>query len=621
MAFYIFFFGLISILKYNSFSYDDFDLAIQAQPLYNILHGSIQSSILGVPFLGNHLQLILFLIAPIYAIFRSPVTLLLLQTVALGLSGYPIYLIAKEQLPRRFSLILLFSYLFYPSLGYVNLFEFHPTAFATLFISLALYCIYKNKIGPFFMFVMLSLLCQENTSLVILAIGIYLLIIRKPFKWWFITIVIGGIWFWVAVYKLIPYFGKGTISFISIYGHLGSSIGDVLKNILIHPIQVLGIILMKENLAYLMQIFGPVSFLPILSPVAFLGALPTLFQHLLSLRQKEHMIFYHYTAEIIPFIFFSSIFAVKKILAIKPLHKKENFLAGCFLIVAIGSNLILGPHVESLLNMKRFFKTEVSGAKKAFLENIPKGAEVVATFEFLPKLSNRKNLYSLHHVVMGYYTLSDMPYELPKTTEYAIVNFEDSITFKNTLYDKQSGQRLRSLFLDDNFGIDNMLDTIVLFKKGLKSNYFLYRILPGEPPLLSKLSTVVNGEIELIGCDIDKSEIKKGIISFKFYWRCLKNPDRTYGVFLDVVDDSDRVIKRGTRFICYRVYPTDEWGQGQVIEEFYRLLLPFSLSEHDYQVKMSIFDFGTNAIQNIKSNVKNAIDDKMRVNLIRFKEE
>jgi glycosyltransferase involved in cell wall biosynthesis len=103
---YIFSFGLISILKYNSFRYDDFDLAVHAQTLYNILHGSLESSILGVPFLGNHLNFILFLIAPIYAIFRSPLTLLLLQTAALGLSGYPIYLIAKEQLPKGLSLAL-----------------------------------------------------------------------------------------------------------------------------------------------------------------------------------------------------------------------------------------------------------------------------------------------------------------------------------------------------------------------------------------------------------------------------------------------------------------------------------------------------------------------------------
>ncbi|MDD4894882.1 MAG: DUF2079 domain-containing protein, partial [Candidatus Omnitrophica bacterium] len=199
---YIFFFGLISILKYHSFKYDDFDLAVHAQTLYNILHGSIESSILGVPFLGNHLNFILFLVAPIYAIFKSPITLLLLQTLALGLSAYPIYLIAKEQLPKKSSLLLVFAYLFYPCLGYVNLYEFHPPAFATFFISVMLYSIYKDRIGLFAIFAMLALLCQENIPLVIVPLGIYMLILKKPLKWWLPTIIIGALWFWIDAYKL-----------------------------------------------------------------------------------------------------------------------------------------------------------------------------------------------------------------------------------------------------------------------------------------------------------------------------------------------------------------------------------------------------------------------------------
>ncbi|MCM8781765.1 MAG: DUF2079 domain-containing protein [Candidatus Omnitrophica bacterium] len=621
LSLYILFFGFVSTSKYESFSYNDFDLAVHAQTLYNILHGSISSSILGVPFLGNHLNLILFLIAPIYAIFRSPVILLLLQTIALGLSGYPIYLIAKEELPKRFSVLVLFSYLFYPCIGYVNLYEFHPTVFATFFISMLLYFMYKDRLRAFFVFVILALLCQENIPLVILPLGLYLLIIKKSFKWWFPTIVIGGIWFWLAAYKLIPLFGKGTIKFIGIYGYLGNNMAEILKNILTHPIQIISIVLRKDNLIYLGQIFGPVLFLPILSPLNFLGALPTLLQHLLSLRETEHTIFYHYTAEIIPFVFFAAIFSLKKSLRLKQFQKNENFLAIGLLVATIGANLILGPHMDCLLNLNRFYKTSIDYVKEAFLKKVPRDAEVIATFEFLPKLSNRRMLYSLHHVAMGTYTLSDIPYELSKTTEYAIVDFEDGLTFKSTFYNNQSGNNLRRVFINADFGIISILETIALFKKGFQSDYFLYKILSAEPDLPNKVSAVINSEIELIGYSVDKHEARKGLISFKFYWRSLKNTDKVYGTFFDILDDRDRLVKQATRFICYRVYPTNEWQEGQIIEEFYRALLPADLSKQGYQIKMGIFDFYTGQVQKVDSDIKNAIDHRMRINLINFGEE
>ncbi len=62
---YVLFFSYICYLKFNSYNYTDFDLAVHSQVLWNILHGSIYSSILGIDFLGNHMHLILFLIAPI----------------------------------------------------------------------------------------------------------------------------------------------------------------------------------------------------------------------------------------------------------------------------------------------------------------------------------------------------------------------------------------------------------------------------------------------------------------------------------------------------------------------------------------------------------------------------
>src|ERR1700733_7314932 len=68
-------------LKYYGFTYDDFDLAVHDQIVWNILHGNIFNSILGVDFLGNHVHFISFLVAPLYWCVPHPLFLLFLQTL------------------------------------------------------------------------------------------------------------------------------------------------------------------------------------------------------------------------------------------------------------------------------------------------------------------------------------------------------------------------------------------------------------------------------------------------------------------------------------------------------------------------------------------------------------
>ena len=172
-AAYIIFICFVCTLRYRAFDYVDFDLAVHAQTAYNIIHGSIQSSILGIPFLGNHLNLILFLIAPIYAAFSTPLTLLLVQALFVGLGVVPLYLLAKEVLNRGFAFLFCILYLLYPALTFVTQYEFHPVSLTIFFILFMFYYFEKSKFVPFIIFMFLSLLCKENISVGIFFFGLY----------------------------------------------------------------------------------------------------------------------------------------------------------------------------------------------------------------------------------------------------------------------------------------------------------------------------------------------------------------------------------------------------------------------------------------------------------------
>ena len=625
---YIASFGFVSFLEYQSFDYGDFDLAVHSQAVWNILHGSIYSSILGIDFLGNHAHLILFLIAPLYLLFQSPLTLLFLQTLSLALTAYPIYLIAKKELNERMALTIAFAYLIYPALGYTNLFEFHPTVFATLFLTLMFYYFMKGAFKKFVLFMFLSLLCQENISLIVILTGAYAFFVKKGIRWTTVPVVSGLLWFWMMVGRIIPYFNKDTVQFLSIYANLGDSVPEIVKYIVTHPIQTGKIIINSWNMTYLLSLFMPLSFFSLFDP-QILIIFPLLMQHLLSNRPSEQTIYYHYTAEMIPIVFVSAVYGIKRFFRIPYIKKyfRQGIFISIILISAITSNAYLGPHLRLVLEGSKNFKRNIwDYQKQDFIKMVPRDAGVVSTFDFLPRLSHRKNLYSFHHVVSGFYTLSDKPYRLPEEAEYALLDFNDYLTFSYFrpnidfiapgILNQKSDINLRNFLQNGNWGVVDMIGSIVFLKKNYESDCTLYQVLDKLPKISSPVSATVEGGVELIGYNVgDRDRPKKNQIELTFFWRALKEVKRDYGCFIYILDKDGKAKYRFTKPICYRAYPSYAWQKKKVVKEAYRLLLPPDV-RYDNSIKMSIFDYKDRKIYPFTSSVSNAVDEDGRVNLI-----
>ncbi|RKY30383.1 MAG: hypothetical protein DRP74_07140 [Candidatus Omnitrophota bacterium] len=596
---YIIYFFSGCVFKYYSFSYNDFDLAIHSQVLWNLLRGVLYNSVLGINFLGNHAHFVSFLIAPVYKILPHPLTLLFLQAFALGLGAWPLYLLAKSVLNYRWALAVSFIYLFYPALGYVNLFEYHPTVFATLFLFFTLYYFYKERFVFFSVFMILSMLCQENIPLAIIALGFYALIKRRKFKWVILPILLGGLYFVFCIFWLMPYFNKNTIQFITIYGHLGRSYPEILINIFRHPIAVTKFMFMKEKILYLINIFGPLSFVSFVSPLSLIPALPLLMQHLLSLRGTETSIYYHYAAEMIPFIFFSFIFGIKNLLSQDSLRRRQFFLMLCFCLIALGFNIRIGPHFILWRKFNTAFKQDALDKERiVLLKNIPNEASVVATFEFLPQLAHRKWLYSFHHVYMGYHTLSRQLYKLPEDTKYALINFNDQLTF-TSFYALDNYKNLLDFFGKKEWGVIAVKDAIVLFKKNTPDKYYLYSLISGTASPKTYATSLVADEIKLLGVDLEG--IEENVLTMSLYWQSIKVTDKDINIFLDFIDEAGRIVYRTSRPICYRIYPTQAWHPGEVIKEKIYLLLPSRLTPGRYLIKMGFFNFVTGELCENKS--------------------
>ncbi|MGE5280525.1 MAG: DUF2079 domain-containing protein, partial [Deltaproteobacteria bacterium] len=477
-------FGAICTLKYFSFAYDDFDLAVHAQVLWNLaFHGSGVSSILGLNFLGNHAHLVSFLLVPLYRILPNPLILLWLQTLALAAAALPLYLIARDVLGRVWSAALVLLYVLYPGLAFTNLYEFHPTVFATLFLSLMLWMYHRRRFIPFLVFLLLAMSCQENIALAAVGIGLTALIGRRPWRWSLVPLVLGVSYFLFCVRVLMPAFNKDLINFLLLYRGLGQTPEEIRQALFLDPAKVAKIVLTVPKAYYLTQLFLPVACLPLLSPAALLALLPFLFQHLVSTRPSDTQIYFHYTAEMIPFIFYAAILGLGRLLSRWNRSIVRWPFIAFILAVAAAFGILIGPYRTVLGDLGGGLRpTFRDRLKQEMLHQVPPQAGVVATFEFLPRLTNRRDLYSFHHVYAGFYTLSDKAYVLPEAASFALIDFLDKRTFKG-FYKEKRYENLRAFLDSGAWGIEDVRDDIVLLKKGIPDRYRLYDVLsrPPEP--------------------------------------------------------------------------------------------------------------------------------------------
>ncbi|MBT3191013.1 MAG: DUF2079 domain-containing protein, partial [Verrucomicrobia bacterium] len=428
MLLYTLLLGATCQLKYAHLAYDDFDLAIHTQSLSAILRGSADSSILGIPFLGNHMVLILYLIAPVYKLFSSPLLLLHIQTVALAAGAWAIFRIARRELSPAWGLGLAAAYLVYPPLIYLNLYEFHPIALATTFVLYAMLYWKQEAFRSFLCMLLLAMSCQENVSLLAIGFGVFALFERKRWWWAATSLTLGMTYFAIVVLHLLPRLND-TVDFQSLYAHLGGSMPEVAATIVRHPIQALQLVTEPAKLSFLKDLFAPLGFLSVLSPLTWIPAGLILAQRLLSNRASETVIIYHYQAEFIPFVFVSAIYAIRRLqrLPSRILNVLPKLLVICFPILALFAG--------GAISLVRFHWAPPAGgkalleAKQAYVRHVPRESRVAATFEFLSPLSNHPALCSLHHISSGYYTLSAKPYPIPDDLDTIILDTNDRITF------------------------------------------------------------------------------------------------------------------------------------------------------------------------------------------------
>ncbi|MCL4394233.1 MAG: DUF2079 domain-containing protein [Chloroflexi bacterium] len=577
-------FGAFVILRYLVFEAATNDLAQYDQLIWNSLNGRLllNSYIPDAPqFLGKSFSPILLALVPLYAVWSSPIVLLIVETLAIGVGSLPIYWLARARLGRPLALVVAAAYFLYPAVTYVNLIGFSEIALAIPLLGLATFFLLRKRDRPFLVCIGVALLVKEEIAFIVVGFGVFVFLIQRRRALGLTLAGFGGAFGAVLLQYVIPYFrgakpgdfyyfGSGSFAGgATRYGYLGHSLTEVAATLLTRPEVVLAHVLVPGKIEYLLQLLVPLAFLPVLGADVAILALATLGYTLLSDYVWQYDIQTLYPAPLIPFLFVATVVGLERLSRRVARWKSDRgdlggapgaAIAALLLVASVSSYWLQSQGPLSLnyafANISRIPHAEIG---HALLGLVPKDAIVVAQTEYLAHLSERQSIY-----------------EVPAIPDYRQADY---------------------LFLDktDNWyrihqgHWDYFLNTGYFETVASQDGYVVARrVIPAGPRLR------FGGQITLLGCAVGATAPMGGTTLRPILaWQADVPLVKRYAIDVEVVDAAGHVwVTQDSEPQGGRL-PTTEWTVEKSVGDQYALDLPPTMPGGEYFVTAAVHDVGS----------------------------
>ena len=311
----------LTLLRHESYHSFGFDLGLFNQVFWNTTQGrpfeSTMSQALPIPhsLLGDHFSPVFLLLMPVYFVLPRPETLLVIQTLALALGAWPVFLLARLKLPPGFAPLWVLAYFLFVPLAYVNLYDFHEVALSVAPLGFALYFLERERRGLFLLSLLFTFLIKEEMGLIGAGFGLYVLLGKRDWKLG-LGVLAGSLLAFAAVIQIaIPLFASGhSYPYIGLrYSDVGGSPGGILKTLVTNPLRIAHALLQPKKIYFLVAIFGPVLGLGAVAGWASLVLLPTLSYLLLSNYEPQYSFTSQYSAPLIPLVIGTAILALARL--------------------------------------------------------------------------------------------------------------------------------------------------------------------------------------------------------------------------------------------------------------------------------------------------------------------
>lgn len=245
---------VFSTIQFNRFALTH-DFAAYWQAIWLIAHGhwNPYSTVMGYPFLDNHFELIIYLIAPLVWLWPHASLLLYIQDTVLISAEWIAWIwitasvSSRKRLPRdTLKALGICLLVLNPWTYWTSAFDFHTESLMTLTIIGAAYALWRRDRRALTLWVGLTLLAGDVAALLIVGLGLTALLRRE----WrtSLSLVVSGM-AWLLVIGAIGA-NKGSV-LVESYGYLFTrpvhlSITQLIIHILLHPEQASAVLWQRK---------------------------------------------------------------------------------------------------------------------------------------------------------------------------------------------------------------------------------------------------------------------------------------------------------------------------------------------------------------------------------------
>lgn len=374
-------------------------------------HGKYRVSHPQESYWGAHFTITLLAFLPVYAVFQSPITLLVIKAAVVSISIPVFWLVARSYLSNdHLAGLLTASYAFNPFLWGAWIYDFQEQIFLPLFIFGA-YHYYEQKRWTFALgFVLLALFTNEFVVLLIFGFAVALLIdaYRKDQLMDHMLPIAAIVGMSVATH-IIAGIVIGRFSEISgiprwaiaepyhpFMGSYRTGIGELLGILIANP-QLIAEVLTHNALdktAFLVLLFVPVLFVALTDEIT-LGTLAPFvgFAWLFAGTHNYFTFGAHYPFYLLPFIYIGTLRAFGRIQSLD--HLTLPFLKRAAVVILVLNMALAGAMVT---NTKAFPRIDGHTATlDQSLEEIPHDADLVTQNTIYPHVADRPNAHYVAH--------------------------------------------------------------------------------------------------------------------------------------------------------------------------------------------------------------------------------
>lgn len=435
--------GTITCLRYLTFSSPNYDFGIFCNMFYHMKETGLplvsceRDQLLS--HFAVHISPIYYLLLPFYAVFPSPLTLQIAQTVILASGIIPLYRLSEHfRLSHGNTVLLIFLYAVYPAVSTGCFYDLHENCFLVPLLLWLFDCYERKHTGYLVLVACLLLAVKEDAAVYLVFFCLYIAFSRRDWRQALPLATAAIAWFLLAVF-LLQQFGTGAM--FGRYGALLNSdkeTGGLLGTLLRDPAYFLEQIVSASNLSkkllWLFELLLPFGVL-LWTPRGKYSRLLLLCPLLLNLLTQyvyQFNINYQYSFGTLPFLFYLFVQnAADRSLFIARKHLLFSVTAAGLLYTALVLPQ-LAHYTTSFVEKHNTYEQ-----MQTLLDTVPDDASVIASTMLVPHLANRDEIY-------------EDVYHATPDTDFVVLDLRGNFRTQSTSYQEKCLNCGYTVVVDDD---------------------------------------------------------------------------------------------------------------------------------------------------------------------------